>query len=85
MSDYGADVDGKFRIYWFSSDPTRIMLATDDEALAGPDAGDGLRIAFSSNPNSRDFNPRYFNRCARFLAGQGKQAPPEVQETSRRI
>ena len=85
MSDLSVDLDAKFRIFWHSTDPTKILLATDDAVFTGDDAGAGLKIAFSSNPDSRDYNPRYFNRCVRLLEAEGKQAPAQVPETSRRI
>jgi hypothetical protein len=41
---------------------------------------------FDSNPQSADYNPRYFNRCMRSLAEVGALAPAEpVEEPSRRL
>jgi hypothetical protein len=45
----------------------------------------GLRVVFSSNPNSADYNPGNFNRCARVLKSAGKAAPEEVPLESRRL
>lgn len=85
MSDHSADVGATFRVYWHSTDQSKIFLATDSDEFSGDDAGPGLKIAFSSNGDSRDFHPRYFNRCRRVLIANGKEAPPEAPETSRRI
>jgi hypothetical protein len=45
----------------------------------------GLRIVFSSNPNSADYNPGNFNRSARVLKAAGKAAPDEIPLASRRL
>jgi hypothetical protein len=45
----------------------------------------GLRVVFSSNPNSADYNPGNFNRSARVLKEAGKAAPEEVPLESRRL
>jgi hypothetical protein len=46
----------------------------------------GLHIVWSSNPNSADYHPRYFNRARRHLESKGKACPPaDIGEESRRL
>lgn len=73
-------------VWWNPSDPDRIHLATSQPDIVD-DHGEkpGLRIVFSSNPNSADFNPGNFNRIARWLAANGKAAPPLTEAASRRL
>lgn len=90
MSQHSLDVAGGFRIFWREEDPERITLATENPIFADapgvtPPRGPGLKIVFSSNDDHRDFHPVYFNRCRRALLANGKLAPPEATETSRRL
>lgn len=64
-------------IWWAKdSDPTRIHLTTGDPRFADENGSRlGLRVVFSSNPRSADYNPGNFNRCARALADAGIDAP----------
>ncbi len=68
------------------SDPERIHLATNRSDIVD-DAGEkpGLRIVFSNNPNSADYNPGNFNRISRWLTANDKPAPPTVAKASRRL
>lgn len=80
-------VDKTVTIWWDSKQPTRIHYTTNDPRFADA-AGEkpGIRIVFSSDPKSADFNPNNFNRCARALRAAGKPAPPrDVPEGSRRL
>jgi hypothetical protein len=67
-------------IWWAKdSDPTRIHLTTGDPRFTDENGGRlGLRVVFSSNPRSADYNPGNFNRCARALADAGIAAPDLV-------
>jgi hypothetical protein len=70
----------------YPSDPERIHLATNRTDIVD-DAGEkpGLRIVFSDNPKSADYNPGNFNRISRWLADNEKPAPPLVEKGSRRL
>lgn len=74
------DVPGSpFNIFWQPSQPDRIHMATNDERFVDEDGGKpGIRVVFSSNPRSVDYNPSTFNRLARALAVAGAAAPAEV-------
>lgn len=78
-------LDG-LNVWWNPSDPERIHLATNRTDIVD-DAGEkpGLRIVFSSNPKSADYNPGNFNRISRWLADNEKPAPPLVEKGSRRL
>lgn len=72
---------GPFTLWFDQRDGTSIHLttATDDPRLVDEEGKrPGLRVVFSSNPRSADYNPGNFNRCARALAAAGKPAPAEV-------
>jgi hypothetical protein len=45
----------------------------------------GWHLVFDSNPRSANYNPAYFNRCARALRAAGKAAPPDIRVRSRRL
>lgn len=78
-------LDG-LNVWWNPSDPERIHLATNRPDIVD-DAGEkpGLRIVFSNNPNSADYNPGNFNRVSRWLTDKDKPAPPLVDKASRRL
>lgn len=85
---YGWTLDGRLRIHWRPDDDTRINLYVDNPVFFDirPGAsGPGLWIVFSSNPDSADYHPKYFNRCVRALTAAGKNAPPECEEGPRRL
>lgn len=54
-------------------------MATNDP-LFTDEQGDrpGIRVVFSSNPRSADYNPATFNRLARALDAAGVAAPSPV-------
>lgn len=71
-------VDG-FVVFFDQSAGDTIHLITDNPAITDEHGlKPGLRVAFSSNPNSANYNPSNFNRLARLLAAHGKPAPAEV-------
>jgi hypothetical protein len=75
-----------FTLWWRADEPDRIMLGTGDPRFTGEDGTrPGLWITFSASRCSADFDPKNYNRCARFLRGQGIGAPPEVPVRSRRL
>lgn len=78
-------LDG-LNVWWQPSDPDRIHLATNRADIVD-DHGEkpGLRIVFSANSASADYNPGNFNRLARWLRDHGKPAPDEVTPSSRRL
>ncbi len=68
-----------FNIFWASSQPDRIHMATNDPSFTDEVGGKpGIRVVFSSNPRSVDYNPATFNRLARALKASGADAPEEV-------
>ncbi len=84
----GMDFASELRIHWRPEDDSRISLYVNDFRFSDdrPEAsGPGLWIVFSSNPDSADYHPKYFNRCVRALVAAGKQAPPECEEGPRRL
>jgi len=72
-------------IWWDrNSAPERIRLLTGDPRFTiEGDTGPGLQFPASCNPAHADYNPRQFNRLARFLQDQGLPAPGEVPIESR--
>ena len=76
-----------FTIWWDpDSGPDRIRLLTGDLRFTiEGDTGPGLQFAASCNRAHADYNPRQFNRLARFLQHQGFPAPAEVPIESRRM
>lgn len=73
--------------FWYANDETRITLAIDDPELNDPRpgaSGPGAKIVWSTNKRSADYHPRYFNRACRKLVANGRLAPPECEEGSRR-
>ncbi len=76
-----------FTIWWDpDADPDRIRLLTGDRRFTiEGDTGPGLQFAASCNRAHADYNPRQFNRLARFLQDQGRPAPAEVPIESRRM
>lgn len=68
-----------FNIFWAASQPDRIHMATNDpDFLDENGARPGIRVVFSSNPRSVDYNPATFNRLARALRAAGAEAPGDV-------
>lgn len=68
-----------FNIFWQPAQPDRIHMATNDPTFTDQDQlRPGIRVVFSSNPRSADYNPATFNRLARALASAGAAAPPEA-------
>ena len=68
-----------FNIFWDPGQPDRIHMATNDPAFVDEDGGKpGIRVVFSRNPRSADYNPATFNRLARALKAAGAAAPGEV-------
>jgi hypothetical protein len=68
-----------FNIFWHPGQPDRIHMATGDPAFADEAGGKpGIRVVFSANPRSVDYNPATFNRLARALKAAGAAAPDEV-------
>jgi len=68
-----------FNIFWSPSQPDRIHMATNDPEFTDEVGGKpGIRVVFSSNPRSVDYNPATFNRLARALKAGGADAPDEV-------
>jgi hypothetical protein len=61
-------------------------MATNRKDITEEDGSKpGLRIVFSSNPESADYNPGNFNRMARYLKANGKSHPETVEKSSRRL
>lgn len=78
-------VDG-FSAFWHHSQPDRIHLATKDPRFIDENGEKpGIRIVFSSNPASADYNPANFNRIARALRAIGAPAPDDVPVASRKL
>lgn len=79
-------IDG-FKAFWHASQPDRMHLAIDDARFVDENGEKpGIRIVFSSNPASADYNPANFNRLARALREQGAPAPAEdVPVASRKL
>ncbi len=68
-----------FNIFWHSGQPDRIHMATNDPSFTDEQGSKpGIRVVFSSNPRSVDYNPATFNRLARALAKAGAAAPSQV-------
>jgi hypothetical protein len=80
------EADG-FTIWWSDTQPDRIHLTLSrDERFTDEHGGKpGIRVVFSSNPRSADYNPATFNRLARALDAAGKEAPAEVPVHSRKL
>ena len=75
-----------FTVRWREDEPGRIILNTGDLRFSEEDGTrPGLWITFSANTRSADYDPKNYNRCVRFLRGQGIAAPPEVPVRSRRL
>lgn len=70
-------IDG-FKAWWDEKQPDRIHITnSDDRFLDDHGVKPGLRIVFSSNPRSADYNPNGYNRVARALRAVGAPAPAE--------
>jgi hypothetical protein len=55
-----------FNIFWHPGQPDRIHMATSDSTFTDETGGKpGIRVVFSSNPRSADYNPATFNRLKR--------------------
>ena len=78
-------LDG-LNVWWNPKEPERIHLATNrPDIVDDNDEKPGLRIVFSSNSRSADYNPGNFNRIARWLRANGKPAPEPVEPGPRRL
>lgn len=74
-------------IWWRADEPSRIHYTTDSPEFTDA-TGDrpGIRVVFSADPLSADYNPTNFNRAARRLREAGKPAPAaDIPEPSRRL
>jgi hypothetical protein len=68
----------KFKVKLDPDNSDRIWFQTDDPRIVPQDdgAGPGLWIVFDGrNDESRDYNPRYYNRLAAMLRAAGEPAP----------
>lgn len=73
-------------IWWKADTPDQIHLTFDDPDFTHPNTQPGMRVVFSSNPNSANYHPANFNRCRAVLSKYGKSAPPdEAEEKDRRL
>ena len=81
------DGPNRFTAFWDPGQPDRIHLATADDRFTDENgAKPGIRIVFSSNPGSADYNPGSYNRVARALRAIGAPAPAEdVVVASRKL
>ena len=78
-------IDG-FSAFWHDSQPDRIHLATKDPRFVDEHGTKpGIRIVFSANPASADYNPANFNRVARALREAGAPAPNDAPIASRKL
>lgn len=78
-------IDG-FNAFWHDGQPDRIHLAVNDARFVDEHGEKpGIRIVFSSNPASADYNPANFNRIARALRAVGAPAPDDVPVASRKL
>lgn len=83
--DIGEDGISSINIWWSEKEPDRIHLVIADTRLTEADGTKpGLRIVFSANPKSADYNPGNFNRCARLLREKGRPAPSADIDEHRR-
>jgi hypothetical protein len=76
-----------FTVWWdpdSNSDRIRLLSGDPRFTIEGG-TGPGLQFAVSGNRAHADYNPRQFNRLARFLQDQGLPAPAEVPIESRRL
>lgn len=84
--DNGNGALSQITIFWSPDQPDRIRHITSDSRLTDAHGQrEGLQNVYSTNPNSADYNPANFNRCARLLANAGKPAPDEVFEHPRHL
>lgn len=86
IDEYPSD----FRVWWNPNQPDEIHLVTSDPMFHdGHDDHHGLWTTYSSKPNSANYHPVNFNRCARALKAKnephGKPFPAEVPEHDRRL
>ncbi|WP_153395339.1 hypothetical protein [Ornithinicoccus halotolerans] len=80
MSGY---TDVKMNVWW-DKNQNAIHVTTNDSRFTDEHGEKpGLRVVFSANPKSADYNPSNFNRCARVLRDEGVDAPDEVPIHSR--
>ena len=86
LAQIPAVLSAGIKLWWDEKQPDRIHLIFGGSLFADADGGrEGLRIVFSSNPSSADYNPANFNRCARLLHSEGRPAPAPVDEHSRTL
>jgi hypothetical protein len=77
---------GPANIWYAPKQPDEVHLTIDDPDLTHPSTGPGMRVVFSTNPNSANYHPANFNRCARILRKYDKSAPAaDVVEGPRRL
>jgi hypothetical protein len=82
----GSDPKHGMTVWWDQKNPDSIHLTTDDPRWTDENGERfGLRVVFSANPRSADYNPANFNRCARALVAAGKAAPVVVPVHSRKL
>lgn len=73
-------------VWWSDTQPDRVHVTTGSPQFSDENGGKfGLRIVFSSNPKSADYNPGNFNRVARALRDAGIPAPAEVEVHPRHL
>lgn len=74
-------------VWWSATEPERVHFVVADSRLTDEHGEKpGLRLVFSANPKSADYNPANFNRCARMLRAAGKPAPDaDVPEHKRHL
>jgi len=73
-------------VWWAAHQPDRVHVTSGDPQFTDENGEKpGLRIVFSSNPKSADYNPGSFNRVARALADADIAAPPLVEVRPRHL
>lgn len=73
-------------VWWSSTQADRVHVTTGDPQFTDENGERaGLRIVFSSNPRSADYNPGNFNRVARALDAVGIAAPATVAVHQRHL
>lgn len=73
------NADHPVTVWWSPTQPDRVHVTTSDTQFTDENGEKaGLRVVFSSNPRSADYNPGNFNRVARALEGADIPAPSPV-------
>lgn len=66
-------------VWWAAKQADRVHVTTGDPRFTDENGEHaGLRIVFSANPRSADYNPSNFNRVARALAAADIPSPAPV-------